>query len=262
MVNTLLKICWHALINLDGVLIVVLLGLAARAARRKSSLRARTVVLCLLPLVVTQWTPAGRWLLICLEQRFPHEAVFPGGLPEDLTGLVLLGGSFILPDSEERGETVHNYAASRLFESIAVARRYPKSRIVFTGNPREVRLASRVFEEQGVAPARITYESGSFNTRDNARNTFELVRPQADEKWALLTSALHMPRAVGLFRGAGWRILPYPVNYLTSGRFSALDWLSVPHAANAHAWRAAAHELAGLLHHFVTGDSPDLWPGP
>lgn len=262
MIQSLLRILSELLINADYVLIVALLGLAARAARSKTRLRARTIALCLTPFVITHWTPAGRWLMVLLEGRFSHAGQFPGGLPEDLTGMVLLGGSFILTDSEERGETVHNIAAPRLFESIALALRYPRARIVFTGNPREVRLAARVLAEHGIERDRITFEGDSANTRDNARNTFKLVNPGSGEKWALVTSALHMPRSVGLFRGAGWTITPYPVNYLTGGRLGWRDLLSAPSGANSLTWRMAAHELLGLLYHYAAGDSPQLFPAP
>ena len=261
MVQTLLKLASSLLVNADFVLIAVLLGLAARAARGKSKLRARTIALCLAPFVVTHWTPAGRWLVVLLEERFPHPAPFPNGLPEDITGLVLLGGSFVLTDSEDRGEAVHNLAGPRFFESLALARRYPKARIVFTGNAREVRIAARALEEQGVDPSRVTYESESTNTRDNARNTFQQIGPAPGETWVLVTSALHMPRSVGLFRGAGWKVIPYAVNYLTSGSIAWRDWLAVPYGTNALAWRGAAHELLGLAYHYAAGDSPELLPG-
>jgi uncharacterized SAM-binding protein YcdF (DUF218 family) len=33
----------------------------------------------------------------------------------------------------------------------------------------------------------------------------------------LVTSAFHMPRAVGVFRKLGWQVIPYPVDYYTRG---------------------------------------------
>ena len=37
-----------------------------------------------------------------------------------------------------------------------------------------------------------------------------------------MTSALHMPRSVGSFRAAGWQIVPYPVDYTTTGKGGGL----------------------------------------
>lgn len=262
MAHTLLKVVWSVFINLDLALVVLLFVLAIWAARRKDRVRPRTVILCLLPWFSVHLTPLGRWLLLALEQRFPQPPAFPAGLPEDVSGIVLLGGSFVLTDSEDRGETVYNMAAPRLFELLAIARRYPGARIVFTGSPREAPLARRVLAEQGVDPGRVTIEGESLNTLDNARNTFRLAQPAPGDTWALVTSALHMPRATGLFRGAGWHITPYPVNFLTSGRAAWRDWLAAPAGTNDLAWRAAAHEIAGLIYHYVAGESPAIFPGP
>ncbi|HVR74042.1 MAG TPA: YdcF family protein, partial [Planctomycetota bacterium] len=256
MLSLLLKAASAILINLDLLLPCLLMVLAIRAWRKKTSLRPRTVVLCLLPLAITQCLPVGRWLIMALEERFPRPGPFPGGLPEDLTGIVLLGGSFVLPDSEDRGETVYNFAAPRVFEALALARRYPRARLVFTGTPFEAQLAARVFAEQGIDRDRITFESESLNTRDNAVNTRRLVSPKEGETWALATSALHMPRSVGLFRGAGWNVVPYSVNYTSSGKPAWRDWLAAPYGVNGLAWRTAAHEILGLIYHRLAGESP------
>ncbi len=38
--------------------------------------------------------------------------------------------------------------------------------------------------------------------------THALIRPEPDDTWLLITSAMHMPRSVGVFRKAGWTVLP------------------------------------------------------
>ena len=55
-------------------------------------------------------------------------------------------------------------------------------------------------EKFGLDPARVVFEDRSRNTHENAVLTRELVRPAAGETWILITSAFHMPRAVGAFR--------------------------------------------------------------
>jgi len=133
---------------------------------------------------------------------------------------------------------------------------------VFTGNAREVALARRVLADHGIDAARLTFEDASQDTRDNARKALTAVGPRPGETWALVTSALHMPRAMGLFRGAGWTILACPVGHVTSGRCDARSWLDSLGGANGLLWRAAVHEWAGLVYHRLAGDSPELWPGP
>ena len=231
-----------------------------RRDRRKAGLRL--LIASWVPLGLVHLTPAGRWLLVPLEERFPRRGEFPGVLPEEVTGLVLLGGSFVIDASEDRREPVYNLAASRIFDFLAIARRYPKARIVFTGTDVEAKLARRVFAEQGLDMARVTFEDRSINTADNARNTKALIDPKPGETWALVTSALHMPRSVGLFRGAGWEVIPCPVNYVTSGRLDAGSWLAALGGTNGLSWRSAVHEWVGLAYHWAAGDMPELFPAP
>lgn len=67
-----------------------------------------------------------------------------------------------------------------------------------------------------MAPGRVLYDDQSRTTWENAVNAFTLGQPKPGETWLLVTSASHMPRAIGAFRGAGWpMMLPWPVAYRT-----------------------------------------------
>ena len=44
-----------------------------------------------------------------------------------------------------------------------------------------------------------------------------LVQPKPGERWLLVTSAWHMPRAIGCFRQAGFTVDAFPVDYRTRG---------------------------------------------
>jgi DUF218 domain len=63
---------------------------------------------------------------------------------------------------------------------------------------------------------RIIVERKSRNTTENAAFTKQLVMPKPGERWLLVTSAMHMPRAVGVFRKAGFAVDAYPVGYQTA----------------------------------------------
>ena len=61
----------------------------------------------------------------------------------------------------------------------------------------------------------VLYEENSRNTYENAVNSRQ-VSPLSQARIDLITSANHMPRAVGSFAAAGWTgIIPYPVDYQT-----------------------------------------------
>ena len=74
----------------------------------------------------------------------------------------------------------------------------------------EADFVIRLFEKLGVPRDRIIVERKSRNTVENAAFAKQLVMPKPGERWLLVTSAMHMPRAVGVFRKAGLPSMPIP----------------------------------------------------
>jgi uncharacterized SAM-binding protein YcdF (DUF218 family) len=70
--------------------------------------------------------------------------------------------------------------------------------------------------------------------------------PQPGEKWLLVTSTYHLPRAVGAFRQLGFAVEPWPVRDLSG---SAAQQAAV-----------IRHELLGLLWYWLAGRSSELVP--
>ena len=114
----------------------------------------------------------------------------------------------------------------------------------------------------GLDPARVIFEGASRNTYENARFAFDAAKPQPGENWLLVTSALHMPRALGCFRAAGWRAIPYPVGYTTLPDGDA-RWRPVFRFDGKFAMLASAiSEIAGLVAYRLLGRTDALFPGP
>ena len=79
--------------------------------------------------------------------------------------------------------------------------------------------------------------------------------------WLLLTSAYHMPRAVGVFRKAGFAAEAYPVDWRTRGG----DDLWRPFATLGDGLRrtdTAVREWVGLFVYWLSDRSSALFPGP
>ena len=96
---------------------------------------------------------------------------------------------------------------------------------VFSGGPPtfsgrgipEADVAKAIFDQLGVDPARVGYESRSRDTWENLVFTQAMVQPKPDETWVLVTIALHMPRSMGIARRLDWQMLPWPTDYRTPG---------------------------------------------
>ncbi len=209
--------------------------------------------------------PIGGWLLLPLENRFAPAQP----LPAEVRGIIVLGGSTSPGLTLQRNQPVLNDNSERLLAFAALARRYPESRLVFTGGYgtlqpgqlREADVARQVLTSMDLDQgANIEFERESRNTFESARNLAKMITPRAGEVWLLITSARHMPRAVGSFRQVGWEVMPYPVDYRTAGIFGFSLGLKLRSNLNAVAF--ALHEWLGLLAYRLLERTPSLFPGP
>jgi uncharacterized SAM-binding protein YcdF (DUF218 family) len=101
-------------------------------------------------------------------------------------------------------------------------------------------------------------ERSARNTHENALFSTSTVQPQADETWVLITSAMHLPRAVGLYRKAGWQVIPYPVDYRSSGRIAFAP--SLRFAEELYAFDHAVREWVGLVAYRLLGAPTRSFP--
>jgi uncharacterized SAM-binding protein YcdF (DUF218 family) len=101
---------------------------------------------------------------------------------------------------------------------------------------------------------------------ENAAFSRELVHPGPDERWLLVTSAYHMPRAVGVFRQVGWPVIAYPVDYRTVGTvdlWSTIGNLAQPSVADRLVeLDQAVKTWVGLLAYWLLGRTSALLPAP
>lgn len=208
--------------------------------------------------------PVGKYLTHLLENRFPVARE----LPPEITGIITLGGMINQFITSQRGQAALGAGAERMTEFVVLARRYPSAKLIFTGGSasltrREITEsdAARVFfRGMGLDPARIVFEDQSRNTHENAVFTYRIASPGEDENWVLITSAQHMPRSVGAFRKAGWKPIPYPVDFNTElpYRFALGFGLS----SGINNLSLALHEWMGLVIYRFLGRSDALFPGP
>ena len=232
---------------------------------RFTRLASWLVVTSLVLIAVAGLSPLGNALILPLEQRFPPWDASRG--PPD--GIVVLGGA-ITPDvSAARGAVALNEAAERITVTAELARRYPNARIIFSGGSSalifdegvEAPFAVRQLEALGVAHERITAEEQSRNTIENAVFSRLIADPKPGERWLLVTSAYHMPRAIAAFRAAGFAVEAYPVDWRTRGPIDAVR----PFASLGDGLRrtdTAVHEWVGLLVYRLTGKTTELFPAP
>ncbi len=224
----------------------------------------RLLVILAVVMVSLAVFPIGTWMIVPLENRFPPVRE----IPPSVVGVITLGGAVNQFKTVARDQTSLSGRVERLTEFVAVARRRPELRLVYTGGSgslrrqdlKETLVARRLFAEIGFDPALVVYEDQSRNTHENAVMTHALIRPGPEDIWVLITSAMHMPRSVGVFRKAGWKVLPYPVDYKTDGTGEFRYFHGFP--SGFVSLGTALKEWAGLLAYRVLGRTDSLFPAP
>jgi len=162
-----------------------------------------------------------QWLKSALEARFERPALDNWGT---IRGLVVLG-----------------YQPERLKEALRLMRDHPHLRLVMSGwGDVEMTLLGNIDD---TLRAHVEIEQNSLSTCGNAVSSVQLIAPGPGDRWLLVTSALHMPRAIGAFRKAGFPVEPWPV-----------------YEANAASWSAVLHEWLGLAAYRLLGCSEAFLP--
>ncbi len=221
-------------------------------------------------LLIAGLSPLGNALILPLEERFARANLDLGPPP---TGVIMLGGAEDRIVGYARGVPALNEAAERVYEAVLLAKRFPDAKIAFSGgntamvyaSDSEAAGAGVLLTGLGIAPDRLILEDRARDTYENA--TFlkaELERRGLlgpGTRWLLLTSAYHMPRAMGVFGEVGLAVEPWPVDYRTRG------WadLARPFDKVSEGLRRvdiATREWVGLVVYRLAGRSNALFPAP
>lgn len=249
------KLFW-GIVSPDGLLVMVFALAMGLWAWGRINVARRLLTVLLGVIVVITLFPVGSWLLYPLESRYPAN-------PEliDFDGIVVLSGpeeglKTAIWNSVSLGDS-----AERNLAFMALARKFPKAKLLFTGGSGELfgqqyqaaNVARRLFKEQGLDLTRVVFESESRNTWENALFSKSIVNPKPDEKWVLITTGWHMPRAVGVFCQLDWPVIPYPVDFRTlPGYFWSVEWRFLEHLRTL---KIAIKEWLGVSVYQLTGKS-------
>ena len=245
------------LITQPLVWVAVLLALGLFASRRNPRWGHGLLTTALAVLLIMGWLPVPDVGLRALEGRYAEIA--PDADLSGYAGVVLLGGAMGAGYvAQAHSQPVMNDAAERMSATAAILLHYPQLPVVFTGGegallgagPNEADRAKVFFDSLGIAAQQVRYESASRNTFENAVLTAQMPGVHKTEKWLLLTSAWHMPRAMATFQKAGWNVTAYPVDYRTG---TSTPWTNYDLQEGSEHWHLLLHECVGRIAYRVTG---------
>ncbi|TWB39563.1 YdcF family protein [Nitrospirillum pindoramense] len=249
------KVGWY-LVAPSHLLVWTAVATVWLAARRHAAalLPAVAGALSLLILLIL---PVGDWALRPIENQYSR----PTTEPEAIDGILVLGEGLNGEALRSRGVPGVGPDGGTLLAAAALARRHPEARVIFSGGAGDIGgigvadavVARHVFADLGLDDARVSYEGRSRTTLENLLFAKDVAQPQAGQRWVLVASAYHMPRAMLSAARAGWQVTPWPSNYQTAAQ-GRQHHLSL--AANLAHLDLAAHEALGLLAYRLAHGTP------
>lgn len=197
--------------------------------------------------LLSAMAPVGANALVwAVESRTPSPHAC--GTPAPSTIVVLSGGTDRLPNSAEDFAALDESSLDRLFAGLALWRRTPGARLVIAGGGRPIAqsaLMGGLAERMGVPASAIVTEQASSTTWENARNVAALSPPLPRRIW-LVSSDLHLPRALMAFRAWGFQPCVWPSGSLHVPFGWSIGYF-MPQTSSLHKADRAIHEIVGGL---------------
>ncbi len=229
-------------------MILCLLALPRKNAQRRVARWAPLASVTIL--YVFSIEPVANALTRCLETPITKTAKDD----ETYDAVVLLGGVVDDRATFTYGQPSYNDSVERLLMTYDLLRAGRAKNAIISGGPfdttRQEVVDARVLGKQltdwGIAAERIVVEDQSRNTRENAVLVADIVHARGWKTLVVVTSAMHMPRALDCFRAVKVEIDALPVDYhsFDTQRFS---WSLLPRAGFLSQSTGAIREMMGRL---------------
>lgn len=237
----------------------ILLGLVAlvMARRGRARLAAASGLLALAILVTASLPVATNALVASLERDFPPAD--PAKAPT-AGAIVVLGGTLAAGIPPRHGPELVD-ASDRILHAARLYRAGKAPLVIPSGGRLPWSAAARteaaemadLLVEWGVPRAAIVEEENARTTSENAIEMAKVLRSRGLRRFLLVTSSIHMRRALASFRAEGLEPIPSPCDALvaTPGKKSVFAWVPSPGALEKT--HLALRELLGLAYYRVTG---------
>ena len=188
-------------------------------------------------------------------------------IPNDVTGIILLGGSFHNVEKSFQMKLVSLGSASeRIVETHYLLNKFPESKLIMVAKsgllnpkgPSEAEMTRLFFEKFNINKDRLFIEPLANNTYQESIFISEYIS-KIGGNWILVTSASHMPRSINLFQSRKLNnalIYPHPTDYTSDKPKLSFEY----HLSHLGNFQKLIHEYLGILAYWITGRTKTLWP--
>lgn len=170
--------------------------------------------------------------------------------------IVVLAGGHVTDPNIPITSQISTPSLTRLIEGIRIHRKIPGSKLILSGKGAfdpvpEAETMAQIALLLGTARDQIILE---VNSNDTAEQAVQLKKIIGEKKFILVTSALHMPRSVALFKKQGMKPIPAPTEHQIAESQKWSPGVVFPSAYGIVNAKRAVHEYMGLIWSKLTGD--------
>ncbi len=174
--------------------------------------------------------------------------------------IVVLSGS--LGPAPGKDKIIEWGDPDRFFAGVNLYKEGKASKLIFTGGinpllpefPPESKIYLEKAKSLGVPTKAISITSPVINTAEEAlaiKNLITISGFETSPRIILITSAFHMQRAKKVFEREGLTIIPYPVDFKSSGSWAGSKWRNplkwIPSANSLSRSSSALREILGRI---------------
>jgi uncharacterized SAM-binding protein YcdF (DUF218 family) len=211
-----------------GLIVIVLVSMRRRPRLARGAAGASLLVLLLGSNAWFSMLLAG-----CLEFRNIPAGPLPGA-----DAIVVLSSDALPALPPQPAIWVDDATANRLLYAVQLYHDGKAPLLIISGGrlpwlkslPPISESMAQVAELMGVPKSAIVQEPDSGNTYENAVDVKAIINARNIHRILLVTSALHMPRALALFKHQGIDAIGAPCDFLSSGsawRVNTADWQGI-----------------------------------
>ncbi|MBA7697982.1 hypothetical protein ES703_106655 [subsurface metagenome] len=195
--------------------------------------------------------PVSDFLISPLENKYPPLNV---AKITDLGYVVILASPAIQEEYSDLN-ILTTSSSERLMEAIRLYFVLEEPSLLFSGGggnpflkPTFTKPLTTFLSAVGVKLSKVCYEIESRDTFENALNTKDII---GEQRFLLVTSAYHMPRAMDIFKKLNMEPVPAPCDYQGKQRFTPLSFL--PNAENFVKSTRTINEYLGIVWYRIRG---------
>jgi len=234
---------------LSACLLLALLGLVCLWFTRRQKTGKMLLTISTLLLGFFSYGVVSNLLAKPLEQEYAPIGDFEA--LKDVKWIVVLGGGSGVDPGLPPSTYLSEASLVRLSEGVFLHNRLPQAKLILTGRSvfegitPVAEVMADTAREWGVKPDDIIIEAEATDTKDHPIYVKKIV---GKDRFILVTSASHMPRAMALFRKYGMEPIPAPTDYMVKEREGGLTpGVFFPSAGSLEKAGRAIHEYLGMM---------------